>query len=307
MHTRQVERPAQDRQGGQDHQRDGDDLRAFLGVRGSRVPGLAEEDHPDLAAHVEGGQEGGDGQQPVDGRKFVEASARISSFDQKPASGKIPASASAPIRYTQKVTGICLRRPPMLRISLGSKTSSSVDRARMLVVVSKMVMAAFQAEDDRTGGEEQQRLEESMRDQVEHASHKSAHPDRRHHETELGDGRISQHLLDIVLPDGNRGGEQGRDAAHQRNRGLRLRHQRVERRGAGHQVDAGRHHGGGMDQGRDRGGAGHGIRQPDVQRELRRFPRHAHQQEQGDEEDHAGRGRGDLRCLGKDTCEMKGL
>ena len=64
----QVERAAQDRQDRQDHQRHRDDLRAFLGVRGGRMPRLAEEDHPDLAAHVEGGEEGGDGQQPVDRR-----------------------------------------------------------------------------------------------------------------------------------------------------------------------------------------------------------------------------------------------
>ena len=29
------------------------------------MPGLAEEDHPDLTSHVKGGEEGGDGQQPV--------------------------------------------------------------------------------------------------------------------------------------------------------------------------------------------------------------------------------------------------
>ena len=41
------------------------------------------------------------------------ALARISSFDQNPASGKIPARAAEPITNVVKVTGMCLRRPPM--------------------------------------------------------------------------------------------------------------------------------------------------------------------------------------------------
>ncbi len=56
--AREVERPAQDRKGRQHHQGHGDHLRAFLGVFGGGVARLAKEDHPDLAAHVEGGQEG---------------------------------------------------------------------------------------------------------------------------------------------------------------------------------------------------------------------------------------------------------
>ena len=38
---------------------------------------------------------------------------RISSFDQKPARGKMPASASEPITNVAKVCGMYLRRPPM--------------------------------------------------------------------------------------------------------------------------------------------------------------------------------------------------
>ena len=41
------------------------------------------------------------------------AVARISSFDQKPASGKTPASASDPIMNVQNVIGMYLRSPPM--------------------------------------------------------------------------------------------------------------------------------------------------------------------------------------------------
>ena len=41
----------------------------------------------------------------------------ISSFDQKPASGQKPAMAAVAMAKVQKVTGIFLRRPPILRTS----------------------------------------------------------------------------------------------------------------------------------------------------------------------------------------------
>ena len=44
---------------------------------------------------------------------FWPAVARISSLDQNPASGKIPASATEPIMNVQNVMGMDLRSPPM--------------------------------------------------------------------------------------------------------------------------------------------------------------------------------------------------
>ena len=41
------------------------------------------------------------------------ATTRSSSFDQNPASGKMPASASDPMSIVQNVIGIGFRRPPM--------------------------------------------------------------------------------------------------------------------------------------------------------------------------------------------------
>ncbi len=55
---------------------------------------------------------------------------------------------------------------------------------------------------------EEQRLEEGMRHQVEHAGDVSAHAHRRDHKTQLADGGIGQHFLDIELADGDGGGEQ---------------------------------------------------------------------------------------------------
>ena len=47
-----------------------------------------------------------------------EATTRSSSFDQNPASGGTPASASEPTRNVQKVSGISSRRPPISFMSL---------------------------------------------------------------------------------------------------------------------------------------------------------------------------------------------
>ena len=73
-------------------------------------------------------------------------------------------------------------------------------------------MPVFEALDDRTSRKEEQRFEEGMRHQVKDAGDKSAHPNRRHHEAQLADGRISQHLLDIELTHRNCRGKQGRTA-----------------------------------------------------------------------------------------------
>ena len=67
------------------------------------------------------------------------------------------------------------------------------------------------------------RLEEGMRDQVEHARHEGAHAHRRHHETQLADGGVGQHLLDVILTDGDRGGKERGDRADHRHDILRVR------------------------------------------------------------------------------------
>ena len=56
---------------------------------------------------------------------------------------------------------------------------------------------------------------------------------------------------------------------------------------------------------RDRGGAGHGIRQPDVKRDLGGFTGHADQHEQGDQQDHGGVRGSHLGCLAEDVPELQ--
>ena len=65
--------------------------------------------------------------------------------------------------------------------------------------------------------EEQQRLEEGVRDHVEDRSNVEARANSHHHESELAHGGVSEHLLDVVLGDGNRGREQGSEEANPGN------------------------------------------------------------------------------------------
>ena len=149
----------------------------------------------------------------------------------------------------------------------------------------EVMVAVLQGVDDRAGREEQQGLEEGVRHQVEHAGHVARQPHRGDHEAKLGDGGIGQHLLDVELGHGHGGGKErgGRaDIGHHRLRDGRQRKQRV---GARDHVNAGRHHGGGVDERRDRRGAGHGVRQPDIERDLRALAGGAQQQQQGDGRD----------------------
>ena len=76
-------------------------------------------------------------------------------------------------------------------------------------MVSKVMMSALHAEQHGTGRKEEQRLEEGMRDKVEHSRREGTHANPRHHESQLADGGICQHFLDVELADRDRGGEKG--------------------------------------------------------------------------------------------------
>ena len=69
------------------------------------------------------------------------------------------------------------------------------------------------AVDDAAGAEEQQGLEEGVRDQVEQARHPAADAQGQHHVAELADRRVGQHLLDVGHDDGDGGRHEQRDAA----------------------------------------------------------------------------------------------
>ncbi len=63
----------------------------------------------------------------------------------------------------------------------------------------------------------------------------------------------------------------------------RIRRMHIDGPRARAHVDAGGHHGRGVDQRGDGRGAGHGVGQPGVERNLRRFAGRAHQQQQADQ------------------------
>ena len=131
----------------------------------------------------------------------------------------------------------------------------------------------------------------------------SPHAHAQEHVTQLADGRIGQDLLDIVLAESDggridRGGHT--DDGHDRHGDGR---HAVEHIAPGDHIDPGRHHGGCMDQGADRRGTLHGIRKPDVEGNLCRFPRGAHKEQEGD--GRHGR-RIEFIGVGKDLGEIEG-
>ena len=205
-----------------------------------------------------GGQPGGVDQAGQPARCRQRRRRRIASLLQKPASGGRPTSAPSPIVIVQKVTGMARRSPPIARHQVGA------DRV-----------------DHRPGGEEQQRLERGVGEQVEQRRRRRADGQRPGHVAQLGDGRPGQHPLDVVLGGGGERAEQHGDRGHHRRaRPARAGAACEDRVEPGHHVDAGGDHGGGVDQGGDRGRAGHRVGQPGVQRELGALAGDAGQQQQ---------------------------
>jgi hypothetical protein len=67
--------------------------------------------------------------------------------------------------------------------------------------------------DDRAGPEEEQGLEEGVRQQVEDRRHPRADAEREHHVAELRDRGEGEDALQVVLGDRDRGAEERRDRA----------------------------------------------------------------------------------------------
>ncbi len=85
--------------------------------------------------------------------------------------------------------------------------------------------------DDRAGAQEQQRLEEGVREKMENAERVAADADADEHVTELRTGRIGDHALDVVLHETDGRGEEGRrgsDKGDKRERRRRLLEQAVK-------------------------------------------------------------------------------
>ena len=144
-----------------------------------------------------------------------------------------------------------------------------------------VVLVAVNGMDDGTGAQEEQRLEHSVGEQVEHRRHVAqavtlvnldervvvgANSQRGHHEGNLGNGREGQRTLDVALGAGDGSGIERRERANDQDDVHRTLHEDIEREEPCHQEHTGHNHRGGVNQGRHGGGTLHSIGQPDVQR-----------------------------------------
>ena len=137
------------------------------------------------------------------------------------------------------------------------------------------------ADDDGTGRQEQQGLEEGVRHQVEHGHGVGRSAQGHGHVTQLRQRGVRHHALDVVLDHAQDTHEEGSDGTNDQDEVQRCIAHLEQRGHARHHEDAGGHHGGRVDQCRNRRRAFHGIRQPGVQRELRRLAHGTDEQADG--------------------------
>ena len=145
------------------------------------------------------------------------------------------------------------------------------------------VLLMVHAVDNRTGTEEQQRLEEGVGEEVEHRRLISADTCREEHVAELRTGRIGDHALDVVLCHADGGGIERRHRTDERNHSGRIEGILIDRRQEADEIDTCRHHRRRVDQGRHGRRAFHGVRQPDVQEELGRFTHCTNEEQDADQ------------------------
>ena len=79
------------------------------------------------------------------------------------------------------------------------------------------VLLLVAAVNHRARAEEEQRLEECVRDQVEHADGDAAQAEAGHHVAELRNGGVGEDALDVVLRDGDERGKDRGGRAHPGN------------------------------------------------------------------------------------------
>ena len=124
-----------------------------------------------------------------------------------------------------------------------------------------------------SGTEEQERLEEGVGQQMEDRRDVAAQAKRQHHVAELADRRVGKHALDVDDDERKQRRYQGCRTADGGDRHPRVVRHLVDREHTGDQVDAGDDHRRSVDQCGNRRRAFHGIRQPNMKRELRGLAR----------------------------------
>jgi hypothetical protein len=169
-----------------------------------------------------------------------------------------------------------------------------------------VVHARVHRVNDAAGAEEEAGLEEGVREDVEEAVGERARPDAEEHVAELADGRVGQHLLQIVLHEPDGGGEERRQRADRGDGGHHGGREHEDEVEAADEVDARGDHGGGVDERRDRRRAGHGVGQPHVEGYLRALAGAAQEEREAAERrgvDEAGAGQPALDAVGQPADE----
>src|SRR5579885_548396 len=160
-----------------------------------------------------------------------------------------PASEHPATRNVQNVTGSFCRSPPI------RKMSCSPPKDSMTIPAPKKSNA----------------LEKGMGHEMKNCRRPCADAKRKKHVPDLADRRIGQNALEVMLRECAEARHQQCCRADDRGRELRLGRKGIESVRARNQIYARRHHRSRVDKGAYRSWAGHGVRQPGLQWQLRRF------------------------------------
>ena len=224
---------------------------------------FAEEAQEQRAEHVERGHERGEHADPVHPRRVLIRSGE----------NRILTMESGKGRHARDRHARAQQRPAGDR----NFAAQPAHLAQILLAAQRVNHAA--------GAQEQQRLEERVRHHVEDSGGKRSRAEAKEHVAQLRNRRVGEDFLDIVLRQTDGGGEERRCHADDRDDVERECRVQENRRAARDHVHASGDHGRGVDQRANRRRTGHGVGQPDVERNLRRFSGRAEQQQQADRRD----------------------
>ena len=138
------------------------------------------------------------------------------------------------------------------------------------------------AQYDRTATQKQQSLEKCMGKEVKNARRIGPYTTAYEHESQLADGGIGHHPLDVRLGEGNGGRKKRRKCTHHGNDAKSCGGKGKQRITAGDQKDPRRDHSGRVNEGAHRRRTFHGIGQPHMQGQLGRLARCAAKKQQAD-------------------------
>jgi hypothetical protein len=167
------------------------------------------------------------------------------------------------------------------------------------------VLLVREGVDDGAGGEEEQRFEEGMGDEVEDACGVRRDSAGEEHVAELRDGGVGEDALDVGLDDSDGRREERRSDADEGDGTQREGRAVEDDVGARDHVHARGDHGGGVDEGGDRSGAFHGVGEPDVERDLRGLAGGSEDEEERDGGEDSSLPQGMRADLAEDAAEAE--